>query len=106
MSEFLAADPDPNASDFCGFRDGIVHEHLDRRFLEGTWKVTSDSFLETLGTATPQVGNLAARPLGKIVQLDCDYLIIEQADLEDHTRVLVQFYVRWDSEDFDWFPLD
>ncbi|WP_276373922.1 hypothetical protein [Chryseolinea sp. H1M3-3] len=106
MSEFLAADPDPNASDFCGFRDGVVREHLDRRFLEGTWKVTSDSFLETLGTTTPQIGNLAARPLGKIVQLDCNYLIIEQTDLEDHNRILVKFYVRWDSDDFDWFALD
>lgn len=106
MSEFLAADPDPNASDFCGFQDGVVRVHLDRRFLEGTWKVTSGSFLETLGTTTPQIGNLAARPLGKIVQLDCHYLIIEQTDLEDPTRVLVKFYVRWDSDDFDWFLLD
>ncbi|MEJ1242247.1 hypothetical protein WBG78_29130 [Chryseolinea sp. T2] len=106
MSEFLAADPDPNASDFCGFRDGVVRRHLDRRFLEGTWKVNSSFFLETLGTASPQVGNLAARPDGRIVHLDCRYLITEQADLEDHNRTLVKFYVRWDSGDFDWFPLD
>jgi hypothetical protein len=106
MSEFLAADPDPHASDFCGFRDGVVNEHLDRRFLEGTWKVSPASFLETLGTTTPPVGNLAARPLGRIVQLDCRYLIIEQADLEDLNQTLVKFYVRWDSGEFDWFPLD
>lgn len=106
MSEFLAADPDPNASDFCGFRDGVVRERLDRRFLEGTWKVGSSSFLETLGTATPQVGNLAARPDGGIVYLDCRYLIVAQADLEDHNRILVKFYVRWDSGEFDWFPLE
>jgi hypothetical protein len=105
LSEFLSADPDPTSSDFCGFRNGVVHEDFDRSFLEGTWKVNA-SVLQTLGTSTPQGGSRAARPDGKIIQLDCDYLITEQADREGGNQTLVKLYVRWDSDRLNWFPMD
>jgi hypothetical protein len=106
LSEFISADPDPEASDFCGFSQGVVHEDFGRSFLEGTWEVSTSSFLKTLGTSTPQVGSLAARPDGKIVQLNCQFLITEQPSLEGGTSGLVKLYKRWNSETLDWFPLD
>ena len=106
LSEFISAHPDPESSDFCGVRDGVVHEDFDRSFLEGTWEVNSALVLQTLGTSTPPGGSRAARPDGKIVQLDCDFLITEQADREGGNRTLVQLYIRWDSQEPNWFPLD
>lgn len=106
LSEFLSADPDPAASDFCGSGTGVVHEDFDRSFLEGTWEVSASSVLKTLGTSTPQAGSLAARPDGKIVQLDCQYLITEQINLEGTSSPLVKLYERWNSGGLDWFPLD
>ena len=106
ISEFISADPDPPSSDFCGVRDGVVHEDFDRRFLEGTWQVTAAADLQTLGTSTPSGDSRAARPDGKITLLDCDYLITEQLNAEGGNQALVQLYIRWDSQEPNWFPLE
>ena len=106
ISEFLSGNPDPIASDFCDVRPGIVHTELDSHVMEGTWKVNAASFLTTLASSEPPKRSLAARPDGRIVQVDCDFLIIEQRDLEGGNRTLIKTYVRWISGRLNWFSLE
>jgi hypothetical protein len=105
LTEFISADPDPKASNFCGNGAGVVHEDFDRSFLEGTWSVTADLNLSMLGTSTPQAGSMAAFPNGIIRFLSCRHLIIEQPDNEGGNRNLMKFYLRHNSSLPDWFPL-
>ena len=106
ISEYLSANPDPQGSDFCDVRPGVVHEDFDRHFMEGTWDVSTASVLTTLATSPPPTRSLAARPDGRIVQVDCDFLITEQRDLEGGNRNLIKTYVRWSSGTLNWFPLE
>lgn len=104
LSEFISADPDPQASNFCGTGDGVVHEDFDRSFLQGTWALSPSNFLTTLGTSTPQSGGLAARPDGRIDLVSCRLLIVTQPDREGGKKDLVKFYIRHDSSSPEWYP--
>jgi hypothetical protein len=105
LTEFISADPDPDASNFCGSAAGVTHEDFDRSFLEGTWTVSPSLFLTTTGTSTPQVGSLAARPDGRIDLVSCRLLIVTQPDREGTNRDLVKFYTRQNSSSPEWHPL-
>ncbi len=105
LSEFISADPDPQASNFCGTGSGKVKEDFDRYFLEGTWTISSSMFLTNIGTSTPQGGSLAARPLGKIELVSCRLLIIVEPSREVPGRDLVKFYTRQNSSSPEWYPL-
>jgi hypothetical protein len=94
LTEFISADPYPKESNFCGVANGVVKEDFDRSFLEGTWTLSSNSVLTTLGTSTPQAGSLAAKPDGIIDLVSCRLLIIVQPDREGGGRDLVKFYTR------------
>jgi hypothetical protein len=105
LTEFISADPDPEASNFCGSAAGVVREDFDRSFLEGTWTISPSLFLTTLGTSTPQAGSLAARPDGRIDLVSCRLLIVTQPDREGTNRDLVKFYTRQNSSSPEWHPL-
>ncbi|MBX2922394.1 MAG: hypothetical protein KF746_09405 [Chitinophagaceae bacterium] len=94
LTEFISADPYPKESNFCGVAPGVVKEDFDRSFLEGTWTLSSNTVLSTLGTSTPQAGSFAARPDGIIDLVSCRLLIIIQPDREGGGRDLVKFYNR------------
>lgn len=104
MTEFLSADPDPESSNFCDTKPGIVVEDFDRSFLSGTWTLTS-GVLSTLGTSTPQAGSLAARPDGVIKVANCLFLIIVAPDREGGGRNLTKVYRRRNSSAPDWKPI-
>lgn len=105
LTEFISADPDPKASNFCGSDQGVVNEDFDRSFLEGTWKLSSNSMLSTLGTSTPQAGSLAARPDGIVDLVSCRLLIVIQPSGEGGNRDLVKFYIRTNSSSPEWTPM-
>ena len=106
LTEFISNAPDFDNSNFCGTGQGTVIEDFDRSFLEGTWTLSSNNMLSTLGTATPPVGSFAARPVGNIVVVGCRLLIIVQADREGGGRDLVKFYTRQNSSSPEWFGLN
>lgn len=104
LSEFFRAEPDPQASNFCGTGSGVVHEDFDRYFLQGTWAVSSSNVLTTLGTSTPQAGSLPARPDGIIELVSCRLLITTQPGGAPNSD-LVKFYTRQNSSSPEWYPL-
>ena len=102
LSEFFRAEPDPKASNFCGTGSGVVHEDFDRYFLEGTWTLSPNKILSTLGTSTPQAGSLPARPDGIVDLVSCRLLIVIQPSGEGGNRDLVKFYTRQNSSSPEW----
>jgi hypothetical protein len=105
LAEAISTSPEPQLSDFCGTGRGVVKESFRRSFLEGAWTLSSSNVLTTLGTSTPQVGSLAARPDGRIELVSCRLLIVVQPDREGGGRELVKFYLRSNSKSPEWTPI-
>jgi hypothetical protein len=111
QSDYFSAIPDPQGSDFCSTGDGVVHEKLNRNFLEGNWTITTlanpvngDSLYLT-AQGTTAIG-AAASPTGIIRALNCFLLVLIEPDHEGGNAELVKFYYRKSPDSPYWNPFD
>lgn len=101
VSDYLAAFPEPEKSDFCGDGPGVVQENFRTSFPDGKWSVNG-SMLSMAGTVA---ANTAARPNGEIFILNCRFLTIIQRSAEGDRSALAKFYYRQNPGESPWHNL-